>query len=273
LDLLGQWSDEPGGQHFSVIVSAELSEKPAFELKARMTSFTILRLLSGEVTTIEKGLRAKIQQAPKLFLGAPFVIDVSAIPSVSFDLPALIKALRALQVTPVGIRGGDPALKPAASDLNLGWFDWSEDTGRLKTVRVPAKAPEAVKRPAPEPSLPTQDAAPEIKKRSATKIVAAPVRSGQSVYARNGDLLVLSPVSPGAELIADGHIHVYGALRGRALAGAQGDEEARLFCRSLEAELVAVAGTYMVSEEFDRKLRGKPVQVYMKNNKLVVEAL
>ena len=255
-------------------MSAELSEKPAFELKARMTSFTILRLLSGDVAAIEPGLRLKIQQAPKLFQGAPFVIDASAISKASLDLPGLVRILRSLNVVPVGVRSANADLKRVVSDLNLGWFEWGEDAGRTKPVRMPTKASEAVKPSTPElPPPPKTEALPEIRKHSATKIVATPVRSGQSVYARNGDLLVLSSVSPGAELIADGHIHVYGALRGRALAGAQGDEEARLFCRSLEAELVSVAGTYMVSEGLDRKLRGKPVQVYLKDAKLVVEAL
>ena len=99
------------------------------------------------------------------------------------------------------------------------------------------------------------------------------MRSGQHVYARGGDLLILGTVSAGAEVIADGHIHVYGKLHGRALAGAQGDEQARIFVQSLEAELIAVAGVYCVSEELDENLRGRAVQAYLHEENLVLEPL
>jgi septum site-determining protein MinC len=97
-------------------------------------------------------------------------------------------------------------------------------------------------------------------------IQAAPVRSGQQVYAENRDLTVLAAVGAGAEVIADGSIHIYGALRGRALAGAQGNEKARIFCREFHAELVAVAGHYKVLDEIPKELHGKPVQVWLDNN-------
>ena len=101
----------------------------------------------------------------------------------------------------------------------------------------------------------------------------APVRSGQQVYAQNRDLTVCAMVGAGAEVIADGSIHIYGALRGRALAGASGQENARIFCREFNAELVAVAGTYKVLEEVPKHLIGKPVQVRLDNGKLLIEEL
>ena len=100
-----------------------------------------------------------------------------------------------------------------------------------------------------------------------------PVRSGQQVYAEQRDLTVLSTVGAGAEVIADGSIHIYGALRGRALAGAQGNTEARIFCREFYAELVAVAGNYKVLEDIPAELRGKPVQVWLDNGQLKLAAL
>jgi septum site-determining protein MinC len=101
----------------------------------------------------------------------------------------------------------------------------------------------------------------------------APVRSGQQVYAENRDLTVLTTVGAGAEVIADGSIHIYGALRGRALAGAQGNEKARIFCREFHAELVAVAGHYKVLEDIPKELRGKPVQIWLDNEELRIAAL
>jgi len=95
-----------------------------------------------------------------------------------------------------------------------------------------------------------------------------PVRSGQQVYAQARDLVVAASVGAGAEVIADGSVHVYGPLRGRALAGAQGDEKARIFCREFHAELVAIAGRYKVIEEVPSELRGKPVQVWLHENSL-----
>jgi septum site-determining protein MinC len=101
----------------------------------------------------------------------------------------------------------------------------------------------------------------------------APVRSGQQVYAQNRDLTVCATVGAGAEVIADGSIHIYGALRGRALAGAQGFEQARIFCREFHAELVAIAGNYMVLDEVPKELHGKPVQVWLEKNELRIAAL
>jgi septum site-determining protein MinC len=106
-----------------------------------------------------------------------------------------------------------------------------------------------------------------------SKVVVHPVRSGRQIYAQCGDLIVLASISPGAELIADGHIHVYGALRGRALAGIAGNPQARIFFRSLEAELVSVAGYWKVRDDIPEELIGKPVQIYLGNEQVVIEEL
>ena len=97
-----------------------------------------------------------------------------------------------------------------------------------------------------------------------------PVRSGTQIYARGADLVVTAAVSPGAEIIADGNIHVYGALRGRALAGAAGDVDARIFCSRLEAELVSIAGHYLVSEQLPPEQQGFPVQIALVDGRLTV---
>ncbi|MGZ9034790.1 MAG: septum site-determining protein MinC, partial [Rhodospirillales bacterium] len=108
---------------------------------------------------------------------------------------------------------------------------------------------------------------------AASKVVIHPVRSGRQIYAQGADLIVLASISPGAELIADGHIHVYGALRGRALAGIGGNTDARIFCRSLEAELVSVAGYWRVRDDIPEELIGKPVQIYLGKEQVIIEEL
>ncbi|HCP03453.1 MAG TPA: septum site-determining protein MinC, partial [Pseudomonas sp.] len=107
----------------------------------------------------------------------------------------------------------------------------------------------------------------------AGKIITEPVRGGQQVYARGGDLIVMAPVSAGAELLADGHIHVYGPLRGRALAGVQGNQEARIFCQSLEAELVSIAGQYKVAEDLRKQQWKQAVQISLEGDSLKISGL
>jgi septum site-determining protein MinC len=106
--------------------------------------------------------------------------------------------------------------------------------------------------------------------RPPARLVTEPVRSGTQIYARGTDLIVTAAVSAGAELVADGHIHVYGALRGRALAGAGGDVEARIFCSRLEAELVSIAGRYLVSEQLPPEQRGSAVHIALVDDQLTV---
>jgi septum site-determining protein MinC len=115
--------------------------------------------------------------------------------------------------------------------------------------------------------------APEPQFQKATLIVTEPVRSGRQVYAAKGDLVILGPVSAGAEVLADGNIHIYNTLRGRALAGITGDTSARIFCNSLEAELVSIAGLYRVSEDLDRNVYKKQVQIYLDDGYLRMDAL
>ncbi|WP_333686911.1 septum site-determining protein MinC, partial [Methylococcus capsulatus] len=118
--------------------------------------------------------------------------------------------------------------------------------------------------PTPEPIRPP---------RQGTKIIDQPIRSGQRVYANDGDLVVIATVSPGAELMADGNIHVYGSLRGRAMAGVKGDLDARIFCLDLQAELIAIGGHYKVSENLDGTARGRPVQIMLRDNALIIQDL
>jgi septum site-determining protein MinC len=245
------------------------AEKPPFELKGRMTSLAVMRLFSDDLAAIDARLRSQVNRAPSLFRGAPLAIDVAALKSNALDLSALVALLRGQGIVPVAVRGGDETVRAAAAALNLGALEWvQEATARVEGSTDGPSSSAGVQRKLQRPAPPPP---PSIK--TPTRLITQPVRSGQHIYARGGDLLILGTVSAGAEVIADGHIHVYGKLHGRALAGAQGDSAARIFAQSLEAELIAVAGVYRVSEEFDEHLRGTAVQAYLHGEDLVLEPL
>jgi septum site-determining protein MinC len=243
-------------------------EKPPFELKGRMTSFTIMRLFSDDLAAIGARLRSQIGRAPSLFRGAPLAIDVGALQSDGLDLAGLIELLRSQGVVPVAIRGADAAMRAAAAAANLGALEWAE-----ATIAQAKRANDGQSLPVQNAHSKPQKPASPLNVKTPTQLITQPVRSGQHIYARGGDLLILGTVSAGAEVMADGHIHVYGKLYGRALAGAQGDSGARIFAQSLEAELIAIAGVYYVSEELDERLRGAAVQAYLQDENLVVEPL
>jgi septum site-determining protein MinC len=235
-----------------------------------MTSLAVMRLFSDDLAAIDSRLRSQIKRAPSLFRGAPLAIDLASLESTTLDLAGLVKILREQGVVPVAVRSGDDAIRVTAAGLNLGVLEWTHETAMPSAKDEPAEPSKAPGRNAQRPTAPSL---PPPSAKTPTMLVTQLVRSGQHIYARGGDLLILGTVSAGAEVIADGHIHVYGKLHGRALAGAQGDSEARIFVQSMEAELIAVAGVYRVSEEVDERLRGCAVQAYLHGDHLVLKPL
>jgi len=223
----------------------------AFELKGNLMTLVALRLLDSDHEKITEQLAKRAEQAPHLFRNAPIVIDLRALPlgPKPLDLPNLVKLLRHYGLVPVGLRGGNPQQHEMAMNLGLG----------LMPDVKPAKMARSMIVPSPVPLT--------------TKIVKQPVRSGQQVTALEGDLVILSSVSSGAELLAHRHIHIYGALRGRALAGVNGDQEACIFCQCFDAELVAIAGQYQINEQIAESLRGKAAHIYLKKDILIIETL
>jgi septum site-determining protein MinC len=137
---------------------------------------------------------------------------------------------------------------------------------------VLAERVETPAREAPKPAVPKSEA-PLPTLGGGSRVIDQPVRSGQRLYAAGGDLIVLAPVSAGAELLADGNIHIYSSLRGRALAGVQGNLSSRIFCLDLQAELIAIGGHYQISENLEESIRGKPVQVFLRDGALIIEDL
>ena len=232
----------------------------ALEFKGRMLSLTRVRVLDADSAAIAAQLRDFARQMPQAVLGMPVLLESDLV----CDLERVFDALRQVGMQPLGVVEG--ALAPAARKLGVPVLP-VESPGRARATAEAAPAPA---RAAPEPAPAAAAPAPS---RRATRVVTEPVRSGQQIYVADGDLIVLSTVSPGAEVVADGCVHIYGALRGRAIAGARGDETARVFCRRFEAELVAVAGVYSVAEQMQGDRRGQPTQAYLVDGKLKIDRL
>jgi septum site-determining protein MinC len=233
------------------ILSRSQQAKPAIELRSGSVTVPVLRVFSCDIDAVAEQLAQKIDQAPEFFRNAPLLIELSDL-SGALEFSDLLSRLRALGVQPIGVRGGGEDRQREAQAVGLVVFG----EGRAEP-------------PPPEPAAEPQVRYVEMHSR----LVAQPVRSGQRVYAQGGDLIVMASVSEGAELIADGNIHVYGSLRGRALAGVKGDTDCRIFCKELRAELVSVAGNYRISENLDSELLGRAVQIYLKGESLKIEAL
>ncbi|MDN5849346.1 MAG: septum site-determining protein MinC [Nitrococcus sp.] len=231
------------------------SRPATFELKGRMVTLTVLRLSTTDIDTLLRQLDARMAAAPDLLRALPLVLDpqpVAAELSAS-RLAALLVELRRRALVPIALRGEGEDLERLATETGLGILRQLADGPELQRHDDPAPPQEAESVPG--------------------RIVRHPVRSGQQIYARGGDLIIVSSVSPGAEVLADGNIHVYGALRGRALAGVQGNTEARIFCQSLNAELIAIAGHYQVSEQIGEAERGRQVQIFLRGDALYIAPL
>jgi septum site-determining protein MinC len=228
--------------------------RTALEIKGRMLSITRVRVLDPDSAAIQAHLEQLARQMPQAVKGMAVVIDSE----FDTDLPALLEAMRGVGIQPLAVSEGPLA----AAARGLGLAVVSKDSGKAgATVSEPARAapPQAAAQPAAVPRRPA-------------RIISEPVRSGQQIYAEHGDLVLLNTVSPGAEVIADGCVHVYGKLSGRAIAGARGDESARIFCRKMEAELVAIAGIYAVSEQMKESPRGAAAMAYLEHGRLKIEA-
>ena len=255
-------------------MSAVVDYAQAGELKFGQVGIANLRVRTLDVAQLAGEMRDRVQRAPNLFARAAVVLDFGGLSKApGFDeASALVAGLREAGVLPVALAYGTKEIEALSRQLGLPLLakfraQYERSDGEASP---PAPAPEPVRAKASE-------AAPVAKPAAAGAgpglVQKSPVRSGQQVYADNRDLTVLNAVGAGAEVIADGSIHIYGALRGRALAGAQGNEDARIFCREFHAELVAIAGHYKVLEDIPKELRGKAVQVWLENGQLKLAAL
>jgi septum site-determining protein MinC len=255
-------------------MSAQVDYAQAGELKIGQVGIANLRVCTLDVDRLAAEMRERVQRAPKLFARAAVIIDFSPLPALPdrATAQALLDALRDAGVIPVALAYGSSDNERLAESLGLPLLaKFRAQYERAGEAAPPAPAPAHA--PAPTESAPARAAPAPAAPADPGLMHATPVRSGQQVYADNRDLTVMATVGAGAEVIADGSIHIYGALRGRALAGAQGHEKARIFCREFHAELVAVAGHYKVLEDIPADLRGKAVQVWLEDGQLKLAAL
>jgi septum site-determining protein MinC len=243
-----------------------------FQLRGGSFTVLVLRISDPKDAAMFQSIADKVAQAPNFFRHAPVVIDLQDMAaSPPFNIAELGRRLRQHQLVPIGVQNATEEQIKAATNAGLSTFP----EGRKAPLATPTESPPAARgRPASGHADREASRQPDPAPASRSALVVTqPVRSGQRIYAHGTDLVVLTSISPGAELLADGHIHVYGTLRGRALAGVSGDIKARIFCHSLEAELVSVAGYWRVREDLPDGLIGKAVQIALEGERLGVEAL
>lgn len=234
-----------------------------FEIKSATLPLVALLLKSPDLALLAEDLRTRFGDVPDFFDHDPLVIDLAPLPPgcTTPDFAALLALLRPYRVMPVAVKGGNEQQMAAARAAGLA------AATEMVLAREKARS---------EPSAPAAPAEVQIPKSAL--VIDKPLRSGQQVYARGRDAVVLAMVNAGAEVIADGHVHVYAPLRGKAIAGARGDTDARILTLCLEPELVSIAGVYRTSETpWPEALRGKPAQVRLAGDgdtgKLVLEPL
>jgi len=239
----------------------------AYEIKSASLPLVAFLLKNPDSSALQADLSRRLGPTPDFFDNDPVVIDLSALedPDQLLDLPSVCLLLRTHRMVPVAVRGANEhqllnAKKAGlfeARDVNVQ----TPAAPRVETVVQEVIREVEVVREVPSPG-------------ESALVIDKPLRSGQHVYAKGRDLIVLAMVNPGAEIMADGHIHVYAPLRGKAIAGARGNEEARIFTSCLEAELVAIAGTYRTSDTpLPSDVAGKAAQISLLGDKLVMQRL
>ncbi len=254
------------------VTRASMDYEQAGELKIGQVGIANLRIRTLDVDQLIREMRERVERAPKLFGRAAVIVDFGGLTRLpdTATARALIDGLRGAGVIPVALAYGTRETETLSEQLGLPLLA----KFRAQYEPMAQAAPAPTRAASPEPA-PVKAALAPAAKAADTKpglVQKTPVRSGQQLYAENRDLTVLSTVGAGAEVISDGSIHIYGALRGRALAGARGNADARIFCREFHAELVAVAGHYKVMEEVPEELRGKAVQIWLDQDQLKIAA-
>jgi septum site-determining protein MinC len=234
---------------------------PAIELKGSLFTLSVLHLTQNDLPLLHSSLQAKIEQAPRFFYRAPIVVNIDGLDDQPIDFIQLREIVNDLELVMVGICGGTPEQKQAAKAQQLAVLSYSKDPqskpAQMAVEAVVEKSVEVVEKTIFEPA----------------KEVRQNIRSGQQVYAKDTDLIILGSVGHGAEVIADGNIHIYGTLRGRALAGAKGNKNAKIYWQNLRAELVSIGGNYMMSDGLQAQLWDQAANIELSEEKIIVSAL
>ncbi|USD64517.1 septum site-determining protein MinC [Vibrio sp. SCSIO 43136] len=216
---------------------------PTTDLKGSSFTLPVLYLAGNDLSQSLAFLTEKVETAPSFFTNAPVVLNIEAV-TAEVDFKALKDGVLTAGMIPVGVAGcKDARARTMAAEAGLAVMSSSKSATREQVVLPP------------------------------TKVIRTPIRSGQQIYAKDCDLVILNHVSAGAEVIADGSIHIHGTLRGRAIAGASGQTEAKIICHDLQAELVSINGNYWLSDQIDSELLKKKVMVSMVDDQLKLETL
>ena len=237
----------------------------SFEIKSASLPLVSFVLKSADITLIAQDLQTRLGDTPDFFDNDPVLVDLQHLEDQAgpLDLPALLQLLRSFRMNPVALRPNNAAHEAAATLAGLFLTSEARTLPATPTTHEVVREVEVIR-----------EVVREVAIGGSAMVVDKPLRSGQHVYAKGRDLVVLAMVNPGAEIMADGHIHVYAPLRGKAIAGAKGDTSARIFTHSLEAELLSIAGVYRTSDApLPKEVAGKSAQVWLAGDKLVMLAL
>ncbi len=238
-----------------------------FDIKSASLTLVAVVLKTTDLAALASELDQRLGSTPDVFDQEPVVIDLAHVANepAGIDFTALVALLRRFRMLPVAVRGGNSEQTLAAQEAGLTEAEaGSTPRAEVKEVikEVVREVPVEVRVEVPVPSA------------TNTLVIDKPVRSGQQVYAKGGDLIMLAAVNAGAEVIADGNVHVYAPLRGKAIAGAKGKADARIFTLCLEPELVSIAGTYRTTENpLPADVVGKAAQIRLDGDRLVFEAI
>ncbi len=238
--------------------ASETVSKPCFDIKGTRFTLIMLELFEYDYDKLNAQLAARVKSAPELFNQTPVVLSLEKIRNNDYiDFIELTELCKAHGIIPVAVRGGSEEHQLGMAVAGLPRLPTITSTSLAEKEKAPEQAPTESE---------TNTARP-------TKVITTPVRSGQQIYASGGDLIVLAPVSVGAEILADGNIHVYSTLRGRALAGVRGNTEARIFCQSLEAELISIAGNYKLHDDLQGPFWKQAAHVELQGEHLILHKL
>ena len=265
------------------------SEAPAFKIKTGHLPVLQLHIITTDMNRLKNELALRLSLTPDFFASTPVVLELSAIAGLDarLDFFDLVAFMREHGMCAAGVSGGSEQQRADAASAGLGLYPdvqirnasrRASDRPAVGSVEVaPAgllqSQPElpGIDVPVPAPDVPPQAPVQHIRP---TMVIDRPVRTGQSIYAEGANLVLLAIANAGSELIADGDIHVYAPLRGKAIAGAHGNESARIFVHKLEAELISIAGCFKVFEDgIPEDVRGKPAQIHLEGTRLVIQAL
>lgn len=201
-------------------------------------------MFNNNIETVVDFLSQKSEQAPAFFLSAPIVINIEKVETY-INFAALRAGILKAGMIPVGISGAkDKKMQKMALKAGFALMSSAKQMQDITTVQT-----------------------------SPVKVIRTPIRSGQQIYAENGDLVIFNHVSAGAEVIADGSIHIYGTMRGRAIAGAKGQKQAKIICHNLQAELISIAGCYWLSDRIDSQFWQQKVLISRCDDTLEIESL